>query len=350
MHHGVCDDAVLQQAGHQLQRRGVVDHERHDRYARRSRTAVEPARQRLLAEAARIRLQTRDAFWLGPGQAQRRQCGCRVRRRDAGAVEQQAGAEVVQHLDQLAPSRQETAAAGEAFRQRADDQVDLRRGDAVVLADASSRRADGSAGMRLVDHQPRIVATTQRHRARQVDEVAIHAVRAFDQDEGATVARPVLGQQASERFHVVVRERHTTGAGQHRAHQAAVVHVLVVQDQVAVVKQVADRGDDRAVAAHADACRLATGEVGQLRFEFGVQFDLAAHHARGTGMGAVAVDRLVHGLLHARIVRQVQVVVVGKGDVLAAGDVQHARHLAGPGREVGVAEAAVFAIERAQVT
>ena len=123
------------------------------------------------------------------------------------------------------------------------------RMDAEVLADAAAVRAQHADRVGLVDVQERLVAFLDFDEPRQVGDVAVHAVHAFDRDQHAAIGRPQLGQQLVERLPIVVRKRPPAGAREDRALDDAVVRQRVVQDQVAGAEQVADRGFVRGVAA-----------------------------------------------------------------------------------------------------
>ena len=144
----------------------------------------------------------------------------------------------------------------------------------------------------LVDHQERLVPLLDLDELRQVGEVAVHAVDAFDDDQHAAILAADFGQQLVERLPVVVRERPAASAGEDRALNDAVVRQRVVSDQVARAEQVADRRFVRRVAADEDRSQSSTPmKLGDPLLQLAVHRLLARNQPAGGDAGAEAVDR-----------------------------------------------------------
>ena len=86
--------------------------------------------------------------------------------------------------------------------------------DAALLGDAASGRAEHAERVRFVDHQPGVVAIPQLDQTREVRDVAVHAVQAFNDDEAVFVFVAERIEQLFEGIQVVVRERTACGARQ----------------------------------------------------------------------------------------------------------------------------------------
>src|SRR5438045_8947513 len=84
---------------------------------------------------------------------------------------------------------------------------------------------------------------------RQIGNIAIHAIDAFDGDQHAAIFAADFRKQGIEGLPVVVRKWPTASAGKNRALNNAVVSQRIVNDEVARTKKVADRRFVRGVAA-----------------------------------------------------------------------------------------------------
>ncbi len=159
-----------------------------------------------------------------------------------------------------------------------------------MFANAEAGRAHHAEGMRFVHHQECLVAALDVDEARQLGEIAVHAVNAFDDDQHALELAPLLGQHRIERGPVVVREGQTPRARELNALQRAVVDQLVVHDQVPRSEQIADGGDIGGVAADEHHGIVHAVGAGDGRFQLAMQRTLAGHRAAGRHRRAVAVD------------------------------------------------------------
>ena len=150
----------------------------------------------------------------------------------------------------------------------------------------------------LVDHQERLVPLLDFDELRQIGEVAVHAVDAFDDDQHAAIfAARISVEQLVERLPIVVRERPAAGAGEDRALDDAVVRQRVVQDQVAGAEQVADRPFRSSSARRRSTIASSTPmKSAMAAFQLAVQRLLARDQPAGRNAGAVAVDGFLRGL------------------------------------------------------
>ena len=163
------------------------------------------------------------------------------------------------------------------------------------------RAREHADGMGLVDHQEGLVLLLDLDELRQVGDVAIHAVDAFDGDQHAAVFAPQIRQQLVDGPPIIVRERSPTGTGQNAALNDAVMRQGVMQNQIARAEQVADRGFVGRMAADVDDGIFRADEVGNCSFQFTMHGLLARHQAAGRDAGPEAVDGVFGGLGHHRI-------------------------------------------------
>jgi hypothetical protein len=159
---------------------------------------------------------------------------------------------VFEELDELPAAADETAAAGQRLRHGAAPQLDVGAVDAEVFADAAAGRTEHADAVRLVDHEQRLVLALDLDEGRQVGDVTVLAVDAFDDDQHPAVLVTDAGEQLIERGRIVVRERPARGAGELAALHDAVVREAVVDHEVAFAEQVPDHGDVGGVSA--DQC------------------------------------------------------------------------------------------------
>src|SRR5260221_9300396 len=171
--------------------------------------------------------------------------------------------------------------------------------------------------MRLVDHEEGLVALLDVNQARQLGNVAVHAVQAFDDDQHALEQAADLTQDGIEGGGIVVRKGAARRTGELDAFQDAVMDETIVHDQVLWPEQMTDRGYVGGVAADEDHAVLDLVECRQRLLKLTLHGPLARHQAAGRGRGAVAFDRGRGGLVDARMPGQSQVVVRGEIDVAA---------------------------------
>ena len=189
-----------------------------------------------------------------------------------------------------------------------------------MFADAAPGFAEHAERMGFVDHQEGLVALLDVDEARQVGDVAIHAVEAFDDDQRALEVAADFAEDVFQRGRVVVVEGAAGGAGKLDAFENAVVDQAVMDDQVLGAEQ---RGDGRHVggmAADEGDAVLDFVEAGNGFFELALDRPLAGDQTAGRSRGAVAVDGFLGGPVDARVSRQPEVVVAGKVDIGFAAD------------------------------
>ena len=174
---------------------------------------------------------------------------------------------------------------------------------------------------------------------RQVGDVTVLAVDAFDDDQHPAVLVTDVGEQLVERGVVVVRERPARGAGELAALHDAVVREAVVDHQVAFAEQVPDHGDVGGVAADQSDRVLGAEQLRQLELQFAVDGLLAGEQARRRAGAAPSAHRVRHRLGHRGVARHAQVVVAGEVDHLGAVDDRGVAGDAVVDQEVGVLDA-----------
>ena len=114
----------------------------------------------------------------------------------------------LQIVDQLGPPGNIAAARDQALAQRPHPDVDFARIDAEMVSDAKAARPQHPQRMRLVDHQPGAMAARDGDKGRQIGDVAVHAVMAFDDQQRMPVARARLAEQPVGGFVVEMGERY----------------------------------------------------------------------------------------------------------------------------------------------
>ena len=185
-----------------------------------------------------------------------------------------------------------------------------------MFLNAPAAAAEHAERVRFVHHQKGAVAPLDLDEVRQVGNVAVHAVQAFDDDQHALVLQAALRQQLIQRLPIVVRERHAPRARQLAADERAVVDQRVVHDQILRPEQVADGRDIGGMAAHEHDAIVDAVHGGQRLLEFAVDGALAGDQAARRRRRAVAVDRRLRGRVDVRVPGQAQVVVareIGEG-------------------------------------
>src|SRR5438445_7526158 len=107
--------------------------------------------------------------------------------------------------------------------------------------------------------------------ARQVGNVAVHAVNAFDDDQNSFVAAALFVEQVIQRLPVVVRKRKTACARQDAALMHAVVAKGIVQDQIVRAAKRTNRSYVGGMAANVNDAIFGADHFGQLNLELPVK-------------------------------------------------------------------------------
>ena len=179
------------------------------------------------------------------------------------------------------------AERAEALGQRALDDVDARH-DAVALGDAAAARAVKADGMDLVHIGHRVVAFGEIGDRIDRGDVAVHRIKALEDDQLGALA-PGLGQQLFEMSEIVVAEHLALGLGAAHALDHRIVVELIGENE-AIREDVADRrdrGEIRDPARGEDEPRLLAVQIG----EFGLQLDERVTIA-GNVAGAAGADAM----------------------------------------------------------
>ena len=280
----------------------VADHHRHDR-ALRLRQAGESRKSFRLVQ------RQRGVSRLALDQVERRDGGGDAGRRQAGRIDQRAGA-VADQIDHRRRGAQITAIGADRLRQRAHLQRD--RNMRVARVTGAATAADHADAVRVVGHQPGVEIAGELVQLRQRREIAVHREHAVGDDQRMVVFGAMLAQQRAGMTDVIVAEAHDLGVRQLRAGEQAGVRQLVGQHQAVAADQ---RRDDAGIgeiagAEHDRGLRLF--EAGEPALKLGVKRVIAGDQARGAGAGAVFFDRRDGGLLDGGMLGQVQIVVAGE--------------------------------------
>src|SRR6516164_7285801 len=173
-----------------------------------------------------------------------------------------------------------------------------------MLADAASPCPQYPKRVCLVDHQEDLVAFAQLDETRQVGEIPVHAVNAFEDHDDALVVAAMTLQQIVEHLPVIMPKGDASGAGEQGAHLNAVVDQLVVQDQILRAEEMRDRRDVRPVPADKGKTRLGIEKLGECAFEFDMDGSFAANDATRRYRRAVTIERGGDSRLESRMARQ----------------------------------------------
>src|SRR5882762_2625312 len=135
----------------------------------------------------------------------------------------------------------EPTAAGQRLAERAHPDVHRFAGDAIVLTYAMAGFTEDTERMRLVDHEESLVPLLDVDQARQLGNVAVHAVQALHDDEYALEQAADLAQDGIEGDGIVVRKGAPRCARELDPFQDTVMDETVVHHQVLGPEEVADR-------------------------------------------------------------------------------------------------------------
>jgi len=163
--------------------------------------------------------------------------------------------------------------------------------------------------VRLVHHQAGAVLRAEIADLRQGGDVALHRVDAVDDDEHAAAVLARALQLLLEAVEAVVAERAQLGPREQDAVEDRGVVPRVRDDRVAGREDRPERADVRLVAGREDDAVLGAHPRGELGLQLEMQLRRAVEQARAGQPRAVALERVLGALAHARIARQAEVVV-----------------------------------------
>ena len=178
----------------------------------------------------------------------------------------------------------------------------------MVLVRAAAVGADESDGVRVVDHDHRVVTLGQLADLRERRHVAVHREHAIRDHHAETCLRAVL-QLALEVVHVAVGVAESFGLAKPDAVDDARVVQRVGYDRVPLVEQ---RLEDPAVGVEAGRVEdrvLGAQELGQRRLELFVHLLRAADETDRGHAVAPAIQRFPRRRDNCRMIGQPQVVV-----------------------------------------
>ena len=155
--------------------------------------------------------------------------------------------------------------------------------------------------------------------SRQVGGVAVHAVKAFDDDQHMAKILALLVQQMFEMVVIVVAEFNDLGVRAVGAGDDAVMRQFVDENSVALAHQPGDRRDIGEIAGDQRQRALEAQELGDLRLERLVRAALAANQPRGQRADAEIVEFALGLGDDARVIGESEIVVIGEADEMLAG-------------------------------
>ncbi len=159
-----------------------------------------------------------------------------------------------------------------------------------MLENARAGLTQNAKPVRFVDHEPGGMAPLDLDQPREIREVAVHAVEAFDGDQHALVAAARRDEELSSASRSLCGKNAPLGPRQRRSHDDAVMGKGIVDDQILRPEQCADRRHIRRVTADEDDAALLLIMRRERRLEFAVQRTLARDKPAGGARGAVPRD------------------------------------------------------------
>ena len=315
LRHGRVDDgldvhaAPAHPVGQQQRAGGRAGDDGHDGCG--ARRGPESCLRGPAAEPLRVGPQPRHPGRLGSQPAECGQGGSCGGRRQAHAVDE-ARRGVAQVLDEPGLARHVAAAAGQGLGQGAHQDVHVPRPDTPVFHGTPAGRAQHAEAVRLVEVEQEAVPPPELDQARQVGQIAVHAVHALRGHQHPGMPGRQFAQQPVERAEIVVRERPAPGPGQPDALQDAVVGELVVQREVRRAQQLADDPDVGGMTAHQGEGRLGAQQPGDGCLQLTVQRALPGGDPARRYRRPVPGYRLGGGGHHHRMAGQPQVVEAGE--------------------------------------
>ena len=216
-------------------------------------------------------------------------------------------------------ARAKAADGAHAFRERADDEIDLLFKSGLVRQ-AAPVGAQDAKGMRLVDEQLKAVLLLHRDEIGQRSPVAQHRIDAFEHHELAAVIALAAAQTLVEIGGVIVAEAHQLGARQCAAVIDRGMRIGIEIDRVAGAGEPRHHAEVGLVAGGEDDAMAAVEEGCELALQIRVQRERAVGDARARGAGAEFIERLLARGDAVRIEGDAHVVVGAGKDRLAAVD------------------------------
>lgn len=175
-------------------------------------------------------------------------------------------------------------------------------------------------GVRFVDHDHRVELLSDRQQLGQRDDVAVHGVHAFDDDQNMVEVAASTLEQLAQGGDVRVRERGPSSSGQCSALPDRVVGQRVVHDEVPVAQQRTQERHVGGVPADKAHGVVHAQEGRQGVLQLGVQRDLSADEPGRGHRRAVLLDRCGDRCGDVRVTVRADVVVGDEVDHVAAAD------------------------------
>jgi len=144
-----------------------------------------------------------------------------------------------------------------------------------VLANTPAIFAQDADGMGLVDHEKGAVPLFDLYEGRQFRDVAIHAVDAFNHNEGAAEMGARLFKNLVQSPPVIMRKRKVRCLGELASLENAVVDQGIMHDEVEFAEQMADRGHVGGMPAHKNQAVFRSNQTGNFFLNFTMQWSLA---------------------------------------------------------------------------
>ena len=213
-----------------------------------------------------------------------------------------------------------SATSSQRLRKRSHPDIHVARVRAGVLEQPVSLRAKHSETMRVVNHQPGIMPPFYLNKGRQVGNIAVHAVQAFNGDQHALELLPDRRQQRIQRHEIIVRKRTPLGTGQDRTGQDAVVGKALMDDQILRPENGADGRNIGRVAADENDAIFLPIMLRQGTFEYLVSRPFAGDQPARGRRRAERVNGGMRGFADLRMMVQAKIIIRRIIDVLAPAD------------------------------
>ena len=226
-------------------------------------------------------------------------CGSRGGRRHGGTEYERAGI-VLEVVEDVVVSGDETAQGAEALGEGAHDEVYLVR-EAEVAGGAGAVFADYAESVGIVNHDGGVVLLAEFADAGDGGDVSLHRIHAVNHDElgGVAGGEPELLLQVC---HVVVAELAYLAETQAAAVDDAGVVKGVEEDEASAEAEASDNSEvDLEAGAVGDGLFLAN-ELGELGLKLLVNVQRAVEESAAGAAGAIFLDGGHRGLLEAGIV------------------------------------------------
>ena len=166
--------------------------------------------------------------------------------------------------------------------------------------------------MRVIDHQPGAIALLELDHAGKIRNVAFGGIEALDDDERVFVLGALLAQDFLQRLEIVVLVGERLGARQAHADNGAVVHELVMHDEILRAHDGADGRHVGGMTADEHQRSFNANCLGDLLLQLAVQRRIAGNHTARRHRGAISIDGGLGSLDQVGVLAETEVVAPGE--------------------------------------